>query len=93
MFSMLLQSGILGKQLHDYGDMVVKCINWSECLRLQTTEFMARYASDASAREEYNRLWDATVGFKRPAATANEVTHRPLNLKSVSTMRSKAQWR
>ena len=40
----------------------------------QTSEFMKRYASDATTREEYNRLWDGAVDYKRPAATASEVT-------------------
>jgi hypothetical protein len=35
---------------------------------------MGQYASDATAREEYNRLWDAAVDYKRPAPTASEVS-------------------
>jgi hypothetical protein len=38
---------------------------------------MGRYASDSSAREEYNRLWDAAVDYNRPAATASEVSDLP----------------
>lgn len=43
--------------------------------RAQTDDFMGRYASDSSAREEYNRLWDAAVDYNRPAATASESHH------------------
>lgn len=40
----------------------------------QTEELMEQYASDAAFRAEYNKLWDAAVDYKRPAATASEVS-------------------
>lgn len=34
---------------------------------------MSQYEQDVGFRAEYNKLWDASIGYKRPAASASEV--------------------
>ena len=34
---------------------------------------MGQYEQDSSFRSQYNKLWDASVDYKRPAPSASEV--------------------
>ena len=40
---------------------------------MQTEEMVRQYEQDSSFRSQYNKLWDASVDYKRPAASASEV--------------------
>lgn len=48
---------------------------------------MSQFEQDGNFRSQYNKLWDASVDYKRPAASASEVQSSP-NCKTESAKQS-----